>query len=243
MNTREKTSRLIEYCGGKVIDDRYVIEPGVILISRTQNVIPENISELFHLTDENKQLAELNARITYMNFNEPRPNYVEDIINNKKHQSILSNINLGFLIAGVKGETLLEFTSSSANISRQTTSRTRSADDTLYVVREGDIPFIEEYLKLRTEYLSAHPEEQDKDDIEKRNEFNLFTKAMSFTVSMNLYDWVYYVDKKIIQDYEYEFKDICRRIKAIIKKEYPYVEFESDKPVKKLKYSNPVSNN
>ncbi len=231
MNTREKTSKLIEYCGGRVLDDRYVVEPGVVLISKTVNVIPEEVRELFNLTDDNKQLAELNARITYMNFNEPRSGYVEDIINNKKHQSILSNINLGFLIAGVKGETLLEFVSSGANISRQTTSRTRSADDTLYVANEDDIPFIEEYLHLREQYLRVYPLSKDKDDIEKRNEFNLFTKAMSFTVSMNLYDWVYYVDKKIIQDYEYEFKDICRRIKALIKKEYPYIEFESDKEV------------
>lgn len=58
-------------------------------------------------------------------------------------------------IAGVKGETLLEFASNSANISRQTTSRNKSANDILYVVREGDIPFVEEYLKLRAECLNA----------------------------------------------------------------------------------------
>ena len=229
MNTREKISKLIEYSGGKVIDNRYVIEPGVILISKTVNVIPEEIGDLFNLTDNNKQLPELNARITYMNFKEPRDEYIEDIINNIKHHSILSNINLGFLVTGVKGETLLEFASSSANISRQTTSRTRSADDTLYVVSEENIPFVDEYLKLREAYLEKYPLTKSKDDIEKRNEFNLFTKAMSFTISMNLYDWIYYVDKKIIQDYEYELKIICMKIKELIKKEYPYIEFESDK--------------
>lgn len=66
---------------------------------------------------------------------------------------------------------------------------------------------------------------------------------MSVTVSMNLYDWGYYVDKKIIQDYEHEFKDICHRIKKIVKQECPYIEFESDKPVKKLKLGNTKTNN
>lgn len=229
MNTRENISKLIELTGGKVIDNRFVIEPGVILISKTENTIPKDIAKLFNLTEENKQLAELNARITYMNFNKPREDYVENIINNLKHQSILSNINLGFLITGIKGETLLEFASSRANISRQTTSRTRSADDTLYVASKSDIPYIKEFLKMRESYLQKYPLTKDKDDIEKRNEFNLFTKAMSFTISMNLYDWIYYVDKKIIQDYEYELKNICMKIKKLIKEEYPYIIFESDK--------------
>lgn len=229
MSTRENISKLIEISGGKVLDNRFVLEPGVMLISKTENVIPDEISKLFHLTEDNKQLAELNARITYMNFKEPRENYLEDIVNKLHHQSILSNINLGFLVTGVKGETLLEFASSSANISRQTTSRTKSADDTLYVAKESDVEFINEFLKIREEYLSNHPSNKDKDEIEYRNEFNLFTKAMSFTISMNLYDWIYYVDKKIIQDYEYELKYICQKIKEIIKKEYPYIEFASDK--------------
>lgn len=231
MNTREKISKLIEYCGGRVIDNRYVVEPGVILISKTENLIPSSITSLFNLTEENKQLAELNARVTYMNFKESRENYIEDIINNRKHHSILSNITLGFLVAGVKGETLLEFASSIANISRQTSSRTKTATDTLYVTNEDDIPYVEEYMALRSKYLTSHPSEEDKDDIEKRNEFNLFTKAMTFTVSMPLSEWIYYVDKKILQDYEYELKDICRKIKYLIKKEYPYIEFESDKEV------------
>lgn len=228
MSTREKISKLIECSGGRVINDRYVTSPGVMLISRTENVIPIEVADLFNLTDDDKQLAELNARITYMNFKEPRDGYIENIINNVGHYSVLSNINLGFLVTGVKGETLLEFASSIANISRQTTSRTRSADDTLYVVREEDIPFVEEYLKIREDYLEQYPLTKDKNDIEKRNEFNLFTKAMSFTISMNLADWIYYVDKKIIQDYEYEFKSICMKIKELIKREYPYIEFASD---------------
>ena len=149
MNTRENISKLIEISGGKVLDNRFVLEPGVILISKTENVILEEICNLFHLTDDNKQLAELNARITYMNFKEPRENYLEDIVNKLHHQSILSNIHLGFLVTGVKGETLLEFASSSANISRQTTSRTKSADDTLYVAKESDVEFINKFLKIR----------------------------------------------------------------------------------------------
>lgn len=232
MNTRENISKLIEISGGKVLDNRFVLAPGVILISKTENIIPKDIRKLFHLTEEKKQLAELNARITYMNFKEPRENYLEDIVNILHHQSILSNINLGFLVTGVKGETLLEFASSSANISRQTTSRTKSADDTLYVANECDVEFINDFLKIREDYLTHHPSTNSKDDIEYRNEFNLFTKAMSFTISMNLYDWIYYVDKKITQDYEYELKSICQRIKEIIKKEYPYIEFASDKQIK-----------
>ncbi|MCI8461077.1 MAG: hypothetical protein HFE81_06730 [Bacilli bacterium] len=229
MTTRENIASLIEYSGGKVIADRYVIEPGVLLISKTTNVIPQKISNLFNLTDDNKQLAELNARITYMNFKSPRENYIEDIVNSIKHHSVLTNITLGFLVTGIKGETLLEFTSSIANISRQTTSRTRTADDTLYVANEEDIPFVEEYMSLRKAYLEKHSLSKDKDGIEKRNEFNLFTKAMSFTISMTLADWIYYVDKKIIEDYEYELKSICMKIKELIKKEYPYIEFASDK--------------
>jgi len=68
MNTRENISKLIEITGGKVLDNRFVLEPGVVLISKTENVIPEDICKLFKLTDNNKQLAELNARVTYMNF-------------------------------------------------------------------------------------------------------------------------------------------------------------------------------
>lgn len=233
MSVRENISELIKLSGGEVIDNRFVSKPGVMLISKTVNCIPEEVANLFNLTDDNKQLPELNARITYMNFKEGKEDYLEEIVNVKKHQSILSNINLGFLIAGVKGETVLEFVSSSADVSRQTTSRTRSADDTLYVVEKEDIPFVKEFLSLREKYLDSHQEKRDKDDIEKRNEYNLFTKAMSFTISMNLYDWVYYVDKKIIQDYEYELKSICMTIRELIRKEYPYIEFASD-DIKKL---------
>ncbi len=229
MNTRENISKLIEITGGKVLDNRFVLEPGVVLISKTENVIPEDICKLFKLTDNNKQLAELNARVTYMNFKEPREKYLENIVNNLHHQSILSNINLGFLVTGVKGETLLEFASGRANISRQTTSRTISADDTLYVARKEDMEYINEFLKIREEYVKKHASHNSKDDIEIRNEFNLFTKAMSFTISMNLYDWIYYIDKKINQDYEYELKVICKKIKEVIKSEYPYIEFSSDK--------------
>lgn len=239
MNTREKISKLIEYSGGEVLDKRYVLKPGVMLISKTVNLIPTDISSLFNLTDDNKQLGELNARITFMNFNESREDYIEKIINKFKHHSILSNINLGFLIAGVKGETLLEFASSTANISRQTTSRTRSADDTLYVASDSDFELINEFLKIRNKYLENHPLTTNKDEIEKRNEFNLFTKAMCFTVSMNLADWIWYIDKKTTQDYEYEFQEICKRIKEIIKKDYPYIDFESDKNVyRKTKFKN-----
>lgn len=234
MSIREKISKLIQYSKGEVLDDRYVLKPGVMLISKTVNLIPDDIASLFNLTDDNKQLAELNARVTYMNFNESREDYIENIINNYKHYSILSNINLGFLITGVKGETLLEFVSSTANISRQTTSRTRSADDTLYVVSNNDIDSVNDFLKIRDEYLEKYPLTKDKDEIEKRNEFNLFTKAMSFTVSMNLADWICYVDKKINQDYEYEFQEICRRIKELIREEYPYIQFSSDEKEKKL---------
>ena len=229
MTIREKISKLVEYSGGKVIDDRYVIEPGVALISKTVNLIPPKIKELFNLTDEEKQLAELNAKITYMNFGKTRDGYIEEIVNDRHEFSVLSNINLGFLVVGVKEETVLEFVSSIADISRQTTSRTRSADDTLYTVEEPDIQFIDMFLDIRESYLEKHPLLKNKDDIEKRNEFNLCQKAMGFTISMNLGNWISYVDRKLIQDYEYEFQSICQKIKELIKQEYLYIEFESDK--------------
>lgn len=160
MSIRDNINELIKLSGGEVVDNRFVTKPGVMMISKTVNMIPESIASLFNLTDDNKQLAELNARITYMHFKEAKDDYLEEIVNVKKHQSILSNINLGFLVAGVKGETVLEFVSSSANISRQTTSRTISANDTLYVASVEDIPFIEEYLRLRDNYLDHHQEKR-----------------------------------------------------------------------------------
>lgn len=229
MDYRIFHSQLIQLAGGEVEEDLFVIKPGVCLNSVTRSVTPSAILDLFNidkeLSDAHK-LLELNSKITYLTHAQKGKEYVEDIYNNKKHVSISNNFHVGFLVAGASGETLLEFVSSNANIDRLTTSRTKANEDTLYIVEDDlDKEYIKEFIGLRKLYLKDRrgtaPEKLTRDDIERANKFNLFTKALSFTVSMSLDNWLWYLDKKISQDYEYEFKAVCIEIKRILNENFP----------------------
>lgn len=224
MSYRESHSKLIQYAGGIVENDLFVSKFGVKLITETKSVIPPDILDVFQIdksSSESHNILELNSKITFMNCNKKDDNYVERLYNDLGHTSISSNFHVGFLVAGVTGETLLEFVSSVANISRLTTSRTMANKDTLYLVEdEIDKLYVEKFIELRRNYLISrsikNKDPLDKDEIEKRNRFNLFTKVLSFTISMSLDNWKWYLDKKINSDYELEFKKVCIEIRDIL---------------------------
>lgn len=227
-------SKLVEATGGKVVDNLFITKFGVQVITETKSVISPEIIDIFNINpklSETHNILELNSKITYLNFNKTNDDFVEDIYNNKKHTSISSNLHIGFIIAGVSGETVLEFVSSFANISRETTSRTLANLDTLYVVEdELDIEYARKFLSLRNEYIekrnnkyidSPSSVKEKRNRIERINKFNLFTKALSFTISMSLDNWIWYLDKKINNDYEIEFQKVCLNIYNILKNKYP----------------------
>lgn len=194
----------------------------------TKSVVSQEVLDLFNVDDNLDspyKILELNSKITYLNTCKQSPNYIEHIYNDLGHISISNNLHVGFIIAGVSGETLLEFTSSIANISRLTTSRTLSMEDTLYTIYDDiDKKYINQFISIRNEYLKERKNnilnKRTKNDIEIANKFNLFTKAMSFTISMSLDNWKWYLDSKISNDYEIEFKNVCIEIKNILKKTY-----------------------
>lgn len=217
------SENLILLTGGNVINHRYVTQFGVMMISKTQDFIPDEIAQAFNLSTEQKGM-ELNAKLTYLNFKATSADYVENIFRVRGEKSIANNIHIGFIIAGIKEETVLEFTSSTANISRQTTSKTRSAIDMLYVIQdESDIPYIEEFLNLRETWKSRFSLTPPAENytLERANEFNLCTKAMSITMSMSLQDWSNYLSRKINTGYEYEFEKVCIEIQRQLCELYP----------------------
>ncbi len=219
LNTSEK---LILSTGGNVINHRYVTQFGVMMISRTQDFISDEIAQAFNLSTKQKGM-ELNAKLTYLNSKVASSDYVENIFRVRGEKSIANNIHIGFIIAGIKEETVLEFASSTANISRQTTSKTKSATDMLYVIQdESDIPYIEKFLSLRETWKSRFILTHQKDYIlERANEFNLCTKAMSINISMSLQDWTSYLSRKINTGYEYELEKVCMEIRRQLCKLYP----------------------
>ncbi len=216
------SENLILLTGGNVINHRYVTQFGVMMISKTQDFIPDEIAQAFNLSTEQKGM-ELNAKLTYLNSKATSADYVENIFRVRGEKSIANNIHIGFIIAGIKEETVLELTSSTANISRQTTSKTRSAIDMLYVIQdESDIPYIEEFLNLRETWKSRFSLTPQKNyTLERANEFNLCTKAMSIIMSMSLQDWSNYLSRKINTGYEYEFEKVCIEIQRQLCELYP----------------------
>lgn len=213
---------LIHLTGGTVIHHRYVTKFGVMMTSRTIDFIPDEIAETFHLSTEQKAM-ELNAKLTYINSKATSADYVENIFRVRGEKSIANNIHITFLIAGIKEETVLELASSTANISRQTTSKTKSATDMLYVIQdESDIPYIEKFLSLRETWKSRFNLTNKKDyTLERANEFNLCTKALSITMSMSLQDWSNYLSRKINKGYEYELEMVCIEIRKQLYELYP----------------------
>ncbi len=218
-----KTSeKLIQLTGGEVLNHRYVTRFGVMKSSQTQDCITDEIAQAFKLSTKQKGM-ELNAKLTYLNAKYTNTDYVEKIFRDRGETSITNDIHIGFIIAGIKEETVLELVSSIANISRQTTSRTKSAIDTLYVIQdESDIPYIEEFLKLRETWKSRFTLTNQKDDtLERCNEFNLCIKAMSIKMSMSLQDWNGYLKRKINTGYEYELERVCIEIYHQLQELYP----------------------
>lgn len=109
---------------------------------------------------------------SYLNSKASSADYVENIFRVRGEKSIANNIHISFIIAGIKEETVLELASSTANISRQTTSKTKSATDMLYVIQdESDIPYIEEFLSLRETWKSRFSLTGKKDFISNINNF------------------------------------------------------------------------
>lgn len=216
------SEELILSTGGNVINHRYVTQFGVTIVSKTEEFIPAKIAQVFNLSTEQKGM-ELNAKLTYLNSKITSADYVENIFSVRGEKSIANNIHVGFIIAGIKEETVLELASSYANISRQTTSKTKSATDTLYVIQdEADIPYIEEFLRLREIWKSRFDLTGKKDyTLERANEFNLCTKAMSITMSMSLQDWSSYLGRKINTGYEYELERVCIEIRKQLSTLYP----------------------
>lgn len=216
------SEKLILLTGGNVVNHRYVTQFGVMITSRTQDFIPDEIAQAFNLSTEHK-VMELNAKLTYLNSKSTSADYVENIFRVRGEKSIANNIHITFLIAGIKEETVLELVSSTANISRQTTSKTKSATDTLYVIQhESDIPYIESFLKLRESWKSRFGPTREKNyTLERANEFNLCSKAMSITMSMSLQDWSNYLSRKINTGYEYELEKVCIEIRRQLSELYP----------------------
>lgn len=222
MDYLETSEELIRLTGGEVVKHRYVTRFGVMKTSQTQDFITDEIAQVFNLSTEQKGM-ELNAKLTFLNSKTTSTDYVEKIFRCRGEKSIANDIHIGFIVAGIKEETVLELVSSIANISRQTTSKSKSATDTLYVIQdEADIPYIEEFLKLRETWKSRFNLTRQKDYIlERANEFNLCTKAMSIKMSMSLQDWSGYLSRKINTGYEYELERVCIEIRKQLCELYP----------------------
>ena len=197
--------KLIQSLGGKTLGNM-VLKPAVNLIGKTEAINTQPlINSLDVNSDPNKSLLDINAKLSYLNFKPTPKDFAEKILIDRKHYNIGGNIHYSFIVAGVSLATLLEFTSSTAQISRVTTSATNAMNKTLYVGNTKDILAIESFVNLRNAVVDC------ENSIEKNNSYNLETKAVTFTVDYSIGDWLWYIEK-IKTSNEIEFIQVLKEI-------------------------------
>ena len=204
---------LINLAGGKLERSQIVTKPGVVMINKTVSTIPNDISELMKLNSEYSD-TDLNAKITYM---DNKVDLFRKVFCDYEHTSIANNVSVSFLLAGVSINTLLEFCSSSAKMSRTNTDDAQLHLNSLYAITDRrEIKFIEQFYRtIREEYKSVC-----SDDLELQNRFNLKQQAMACSVSFSLEDWTWFLKKRFNTKFETELFIVCKEIYKQLRKEF-----------------------
>lgn len=221
-------TKLIQECGGVIEDDIFVIEPGCKIIHITQPTeFSGNLFEKFNVINDNilESIGEFNARLCYLNFKKNSKNITDTIID-LGHLSVYNDIHITFLIAGTSDEIMKEFVAhNEAKVSRLTSSKTTSQNNTLYRVFgnkesiDSQKRFIHKFIDLRNEYVqsvngtSTLLQPEVSSNIEIQNMFNLGTKCSIFTFSMNIKDYhKLFIGRMPENGNEYDVRLLCKKM-------------------------------
>ena len=233
---KDNLVKLVEHTGGKVEDNLFVVEPGCIVINKTEPTHEGN--KIFTNFDINNQMdyenvGELNARLCYLSFNKlnnkGRQSNINDRLIDLGHLSIYNDIHVTFLIAGISDEILKEFTAhNEAKVSRLTSSKTKAMTNTLYRLmgnkeeQEIQKKYIYKFLELRDQYLKETGKKGC--NVEYKNMFNLGTKCTAFTFSMSIKDYhKLFIGRMGERGNESDVRLMCAKMCNILQKLYPKV--------------------
>lgn len=230
---------LIEFSGGLIEDDCFVVEPGCIILSKTS--LSENAPELFRklgisdsLSEESQQ-ATFESRLCYLSFAphlevEKRFDRDSDLLGRiiqQGHLSVFAGHYVSFLVAGVSDEIVKEFVAhSEAKVSRVTSSNCVKMNTTFYRVW-GSSPevvdrqkeCVKQFLKLRETYLLSLPNSSNTEEI---NMFNLGMKASAFTFTMSLKDYhKLFIGRLPESGNEHDVRLICEKMCQQLHHLYP----------------------
>lgn len=252
--SKKKLIGLINKAGGKVIDDLFVVKPGVQLLEVSKSTpfakdLYESLN--FDNSEDYLQSAEFKGRVTYLSFKNQKGfsnDFHQKMIKDLKHLSIYSGFDVTFLIAGCSIETSLEFIAHhESRVARLTSSKTKAMNDTLFRVQspgqELQMNFIKEFLQLRekySKYISEDPKETNLLNTEEFNMLNLCKKATALTYSMNIKDIHKMFIGRLTEGNESEVQEICIEMCRQLNQEYP--EF-FDKPEKYIENGKRKDNN
>lgn len=214
-------ANIITKFGGKV-EDEFVVKPAITILAETKLV--ENFSRLgiekFSNEEDYLALAEMNSRITYLNFKEnsnkkDRDNYVNKVLNEFGHKSINSSYFVTFLIAGCSVEASMELIAhKEANVSRLTTSKTSAMSFPIYFVGDNE--------ELKQAIKEVNTAKNYQLNIEDRNRMNPGQKATALTFTMNLKDYhKLFIGRISMNGVEKEVMDICSKMCNILHDKYP----------------------
>jgi len=225
-NHRKRHIKIIELSNGKVEDDKFVREAGVMItqVSEATPEYKELIKNMNINTDQASysQCAEFNGRITYLSFLDEeisiKDEFTDKMTNQFGHLSVFNSTQVEILIAGTSVETALEFIAhNEASVARLTSSKTNAQNDPLYTIKyDEEKEFINKITELK--------DNLNFDDNERSNMLNSGTKSVSFLINMSLKDWHKTLIGRLSKNgVETEMLEICEKIANLLKNRYPLV--------------------
>ncbi|EKD92742.1 MAG: hypothetical protein ACD_28C00346G0004 [uncultured bacterium] len=165
---QEKMVDLVEETGGKVSDERYIIEPGVMVMSIAGKVSEQAKTLMAKMNinseqSEAEQLAEFGARLTYLSFpNKPESiEEAETFLNRLKQSNHTSPYrllgeaqeNLASVLVTGSLENMIEIMCHKGRVARLSSSRTNAMSNPLFTL-EG--PLEQQKLQRRLIEASLH---------------------------------------------------------------------------------------
>jgi len=232
LSFKKKMIDLINKSNGIIESNMFVVEPGCIIINKTE--LQENANELFNDFNINNKPSyelsgEFNARLCYLSFSNKSTKNINDTLINLGHLSIYGDIYVTFLIAGISDEVLKEFTAhTEAKINRLTSSKTTAMNDTLYRVfgthEEMNLQkkYILEFMVLRNSYLKDCNELNQNKEIQ--NMFNIGMKSTAFTFCMSVKDYhKLFIGRMPENGNEYDIRLMCKKMCIMLHELYPKI--------------------
>ncbi len=215
---------ILNYTNAEIEDNKFITKPGIKIIKASEMNEDFDIFLQNNLKFSNKNKfeknAEFNSKLTYMQFDNNNPQYLDKMINEYGHLSIFTDTYVTFLIAGISAETVIELLAHTEQKSnRWTTSKTISQNETYYRI-QGNKEQKEEQKNAINKFLELKKSIKLQ-TTEFNNMFNLGNKITCLTYCMNLKDLLRFINGRIIAiGNETEIQEIARIFLNLLYEKY-----------------------